>query len=665
METAARREPHRRRRPDARLSVGGIRRDASTRSLRGVRRGRVGSRGRAHGARARAQRFVDDAVDRTGRALLGGAAAARVAAAVFTAAARPERDAPPHPHARHHPGTHARPPPAALSRRHRPRVGGRDAGRSAATICAACRRHPAHAAAGHESRRHRQGQSAVDARVRDAPRHRRARRGCARGDRGQRQSDAVARHDRSRRRCAGARAGAAPADGPRDLSFIVTAEKDGDVAFVGSDWSGTNPSDSGHRSRPRRCRRPCCAAACSPTAASTGSDEEVHIKAVVRDDTPNGMRLVPEGSALDVVVRDGRVSRGRSADGDRQPLEQRRVDVARAGRRRARPTTDRRSPRAGRPALTATHRTSAAHFLVAAYRRPDFRVDATLTGRPGGNLGSTLRGTVEAKYLFGGALGTRPVRWGFWRTLVQDAAGGDSRTVSRRRGTPSATCPRSTSGRREEAQTAGEDRDARRRRPLDRRVANLAEGDAAYSYTFEGDVEDVVGPAHRQSRRARRASGVALRRDVAAADVRGHEERRRRRRRRRRSGRAEPVAGVPVTVSLVREEWVRYDVRKPRDRLIGNGGRSRGGVDGADGCRRDAAADSAARGRQLHPARDRARRDRPADAHRHHFYALGPGLSSWRSEGNRIDLTPERKTWKPGETARILIQSPWERRRRC
>src|SRR5262249_21273036 len=43
------------------------------------------------------------------------------------------------------------------------------------------------------------------------------------------------------------------------------------------------------------------------------------------------------------------------------------------------------------------------------------------------------------------------------------------------------------------------------------------------------------------------------------------------------------------------------------------------------------------------------------------FYAIGPGISSWRSEGNRIDLTPERKTWKPGERARILIQSPWPR----
>ena len=37
------------------------------------------------------------------------------------------------------------------------------------------------------------------------------------------------------------------------------------------------------------------------------------------------------------------------------------------------------------------------------------------------------------------------------------------------------------------------------------------------------------------------------------------------------------------------------------------------------------------------------------------FYALGSGVSSGRSERNRIDLMPERKTWKPGEAARVLI----------
>jgi hypothetical protein len=51
---------------------------------------------------------------------------------------------------------------------------------------------------------------------------------------------------------------------------------------------------------------------------------------------------------------------------------------------------------------------------VAAYRRPDFRVDATLASDPQ-VLGATLQGGVDAKYLFGSALGSRPVRWFFRR----------------------------------------------------------------------------------------------------------------------------------------------------------------------------------------------------------------------------------------------------------
>ena len=43
------------------------------------------------------------------------------------------------------------------------------------------------------------------------------------------------------------------------------------------------------------------------------------------------------------------------------------------------------------------------------------------------------------------------------------------------------------------------------------------------------------------------------------------------------------------------------------------------------------------------------------------FYALGDGYTAWeRYDHNRIDLVPEQKTYKPGDTARIMIQSPWE-----
>ena len=49
------------------------------------------------------------------------------------------------------------------------------------------------------------------------------------------------------------------------------------------------------------------------------------------------------------------------------------------------------------------------------------------------------------------------------------------------------------------------------------------------------------------------------------------------------------------------------------------------------------------------------------DARAVSFYALGPGYTAWaRYDHNRIDLVPEKKTYRPGDTARIMIKSPWE-----
>jgi uncharacterized protein YfaS (alpha-2-macroglobulin family) len=43
------------------------------------------------------------------------------------------------------------------------------------------------------------------------------------------------------------------------------------------------------------------------------------------------------------------------------------------------------------------------------------------------------------------------------------------------------------------------------------------------------------------------------------------------------------------------------------------------------------------------------------------FYVLGPGFTAWeRHDHNRIDLVPEKKRYRPGEEARILVKSPWD-----
>ena len=47
-----------------------------------------------------------------------------------------------------------------------------------------------------------------------------------------------------------------------------------------------------------------------------------------------------------------------------------------------------------------------------------------------------------------------------------------------------------------------------------------------------------------------------------------------------------------------------------------------------------------------------------------HFYATGSGYVAWgRNDDDLITLTPEKTTYKPGETARIMVQSPFERAR--
>jgi alpha-2-macroglobulin len=46
---------------------------------------------------------------------------------------------------------------------------------------------------------------------------------------------------------------------------------------------------------------------------------------------------------------------------------------------------------------------------------------------------------------------------------------------------------------------------------------------------------------------------------------------------------------------------------------------------------------------------------------RESFYALGEGYTAWqRYDHNRIDLVADKSNYKPGDTAKIMIQSPWE-----
>ena len=213
------------------------------------------------------------------------------------------------------------------------------------------------------------------------------------------------------------------------FAFIVTAEKDGDIGYVASNWNeGISPweFDTSYG----------LWEATDILRGSVFSDrgvykpgEEVHVKAIVRLDTPNGMRLMPGGSALDVRVTD---TRGKEVDRRRITINKWssaewswtvpesatlgnywiQVEIPGTTKPEGNDVTERRR---GGEWLKRV----GGSFLVAAYRKPDFRVDATLTATTP-VAGSTLRGAIDARYLFGNAMRGRPVSWSIRREPTFD-----------------------------------------------------------------------------------------------------------------------------------------------------------------------------------------------------------------------------------------------------
>jgi hypothetical protein len=195
-------------------------------------------------------------------------------------------------------------------------------------------------------------------------------------------------------------------------------------------------------------------------------------------------------------------------------------------------------------------------------------------------------------------------------------------------------------------------------------VTAAASDGLPYSYTLEGDVEDVsrqhiagrstliVHPApwyiglKRPSQFVRERDGLTT--AVVAATPDG-----------------KPAVGVPVELTLVQQQW--NSVR----RTEGNGFYTwdverkeidRGHFTVTTGAEPVALTAPLAEGGS-YVLRATAKDDQGHIATtRMSFYVLGSGYTAWaRYDHNRIDLVPEKDTYRPGETARIMIQSPWER----
>ena len=461
-----------------------------------------------------------------------------------------------------------------------------------------------------------------------------------------------------------------------EFSFIVIAEKDGDVAYVGSDWNenmspwmfgtGFNLGES----------TPLLRGTIFTDRGVYKLGEQVQFKAILRHNAPDGVRMIPAGTPVLISVRDAqnrvvdertiRVSNWSSAEWTmtlpadgvlgnyslRAILESERpkprpVDA----RRRGEPTP------AWDEDYRSYERSVHASFLVAAYRRPDFRVDVTLTSAGHPMAGEAVKGVVNARYLFGTPMSARPLAWKFdvW-------PGGE---------VPSAISEKYSEDRwafvgweehRDRETVAGEEAKLTAEGQLVLELQTRPSG-VPLIYQLEGDVEDVsrqhianratlvVHPApwyvgiRRPGYFIDQKSGLST--EIITIGLDG-----------------QPVAGIPVDVVLTQIQWksVReavgdgfYEWRTEREEVpsgnwtitttsqpvplnapLKSGGyfKLKATGKGADSKYAESIA---------------------------YFYVIGDGYTAWeRYDHQRITLVPEKQTWKPGDTARVMIQSPWE-----
>jgi uncharacterized protein YfaS (alpha-2-macroglobulin family) len=462
--------------------------------------------------------------------------------------------------------------------------------------------------------------------------------------------------------------------------FLVTAEKDGDVAYVGSDWNeGLEPWEFGVPYNVREAE-PMLRGSVFTDRGVYRLGEEIHFKAVLRQNTPNGVRLLPAGTAVVISVRDGenravdtrtvKVSGWSSADWTmtlpvegtlggysvRAVLE---ADVPKPK------TPEERRPGAepgpDDDAYVPYHKVVRTSFLVAAYRRPDFRVDVTLRADTPVS-GATLGGAITARYLFGAAMGPRPVRWAFTRELSYSVPKAIREKFPEERWEFVGEIDYDNE-RLGSAAIQGQETTLTRTGSLALKLPTANSRGLPWTYTLEGDVEDVsrqhianrtgvvVHPApwyvgvKRVPYFADQKTGIKT--EIVAAALDGT-----------------PVDGVPIAVELRQVQWKSVRRAEGDGFYTWDSEREETSVGKWTVTTGDAPVPFEIQlpsgGNFILTATGRGP-DGAMAVTRSSFYALGDGYTAWaRHDHNRIDLVPERRTWKPGETARIMIQSPWE-----
>jgi len=445
-----------------------------------------------------------------------------------------------------------------------------------------------------------------------------------------------------------------------ELNFVVIAEKDGDVGYVGSDWNeGVTPWDFGTQYDVNEAD----AQLRGMIFVDRGVyklGEEVHFKSIVRADMPDGMKLIPAGTNIEVRI----------VDSQNQEVDKRSVPLNAWSSAEWTLKLPQESP-LGTYSVYGTvpgHRgTIYGNFLVAAYRRPEFRVDTTLNSN-NPVAGTKLNGTITGKYLFGAAMSGKPVAWTYTKEKSNEVPSKITDRFPSDRFTflgYDYTDDDSEEGSYEGVVTISQGEgvlDAKG--DLKLKLDTEEEAGWPYTYNLEGIVTDVTRQqiAGRASSHvdpapwyigikdppyfAEAAKGIDT--EIVAAGLDGL-----------------AVPGVEVKVELKRLQWT--SVRKAEG----------GGFYEWETERKEVPAGewtitSEAQPVPLHIALKeggqyvlRARADEKGSKRftttTVWFYAIGEGYTAWeRYDHNRIDLIPEKETYRPGETARIMVKSPWE-----
>jgi uncharacterized protein YfaS (alpha-2-macroglobulin family) len=453
---------------------------------------------------------------------------------------------------------------------------------------------------------------------------------------------------------------------PWELAFIVTAEKDGDVAYVASDWNeGIASWEFGIRTNLFEAS-PLLRGSVFTDRGVYRLGEEVHLKAILRRDSSSGIQLLGPGTPVYMSVRD---SRDREVDRRTITLSEWSsaewtITLPASGALGSYSVQARlEPPRERRPEDEFEYRPEPVihgSFLVAAYRRPDFRVDVALEGT-NPVTGTPIEGAASARYLFGGSMAGRAVRWRATRAAEYAAPAAVLDRFPSDQWTFVGYDPDDPGPRAEDV--AASDATLDPSGELSVTIPTPPGAGRPFRYTLEAEVEDVS-----RQRIANRASLVVhpapwyigvkrvpyfidqksgLQTSIVAVTPAG-----------------ELVAGIPVTVTLEQIQW--NSARRAES----------GGFYTWDTERRvvDAGSWTVTTGTEPVPlsvpvpsggsftmtarAEDAEGRSTSTTTS---FYSLGTGYTAWRRyDHNRIDLAPERQTYKPGDTARIMIQSPWE-----